>query len=66
MMKINLGMIVATIALAMNGPSFAQDKTVHIATLDWPPYTGSELPAGGATTEVIRAEDGVDVVPLVW
>jgi polar amino acid transport system substrate-binding protein len=35
-------------------PGLAQDKTAHIATLDWPPYTGGDLPGGGATTEVVR------------
>jgi polar amino acid transport system substrate-binding protein len=29
--------------------------TVHLTSLDWPPYTGAELPAGGATTAVVRA-----------
>jgi polar amino acid transport system substrate-binding protein len=33
----------------------AQDKVLNIVTLDWPPYTGSELPKGGATTQVVRA-----------
>jgi polar amino acid transport system substrate-binding protein len=33
----------------------AQDKVVRIATLDWPPYTGKDLPEGGATTNVVRA-----------
>lgn len=27
---------------------------VRIATLDWPPYTGADLPKGGASTEVVR------------
>ena len=55
MTRTMLRMICAAVALTATGPSFAQDSTAHIATLDWPPYTGSELPAGGATTEVIRA-----------
>lgn len=42
-------------ALCASGPSQAQDKSAHISTLDWPPYTGNKLPLGGATTEVIRA-----------
>jgi polar amino acid transport system substrate-binding protein len=33
----------------------AQEKVVRIATLDWPPYTGKDLPEGGATTDVVRA-----------
>jgi polar amino acid transport system substrate-binding protein len=40
--------------LSIAAPGLAQDKMAHISTLDWPPYTGSELPSGGATTEVVR------------
>ena len=33
----------------------AQDaEKMSIATLEWPPYTGAELPQGGATTAVAR------------
>lgn len=35
--------------------SLADEKIVRIATLDWPPYTGKDLPEGGATTDVVRA-----------
>jgi len=35
--------------------SFADEKVVRVATLDWPPYTGKDLPKGGATTDVVRA-----------
>lgn len=41
-------------ALLLAGSPQAQERTVHVSTLDWPPYTGSELPRGGATTEVVR------------
>lgn len=30
------------------------DQNVNVATLDWPPYTGSDLPKSGATSEVVR------------
>ena len=45
----------AALLIASSGSAWAQDKVVSISTLDWPPYTGSELPKGGATTEVVRA-----------
>jgi len=49
----------------------AERERVVITTLDWPPYTGSELPKSGATTEVVRqafdqAGLGVDVQFLPW
>lgn len=28
---------------------------VHLTSLEWPPYTGADLPATGATTAVVRA-----------
>ncbi len=47
------------VAVAMVGVSsalvMAQEKVVRVATLDWPPYTGKDLPKGGATTDVLRA-----------
>ena len=30
-------------------------EVVRVSTLDWPPYTGKDLPLGGATTDVVRA-----------
>lgn len=37
------------------GFAAAQDSAkMSLATLEWPPYTGSELPQGGATTAVAR------------
>jgi len=41
--------------LSLTGTTSAADKSVSIATLDWPPYTGSKLPSGGATTAVVNA-----------
>ena len=52
-MKSTLRICSILFALAAT-PLFAQDKTVVVSTLDWPPYTGSDLPNGGATTEVVR------------
>jgi len=33
----------------------AQDKTVYLASLEWPPYTGSTLPHEGASVAVVRS-----------
>ncbi|MGQ7846407.1 substrate-binding periplasmic protein [Granulosicoccus sp. 3-233] len=50
---------------------YAQDKTVVVSTLEWPPYTGGSLRNGGATTEVVRqafvaAGYEVEVVYRPW
>ncbi len=45
----------AALLIAASGSATSQDKVVRVSTLDWPPYTGSALPKGGATTEVVRA-----------
>ena len=37
------------------GIADAAEKSVTIATLNWPPYTGETLPQGGATTTVVKA-----------
>ena len=42
------------VLLIVAGSAHAQDKTVDLSTLNWPPYTGSDLPRGGATTAVVR------------
>lgn len=54
MKKILSALTGIAVALMLAGPLQAQDRTVHVSTLDWPPYTGSSLPRGGATTEVVR------------
>lgn len=46
--------ILAGIALGLLLAGSPQAQTVHVSTLDWPPYTGSDLPRGGATTDVVR------------
>lgn len=33
----------------------AGEDTIVLASLEWPPYTGEQLPGQGATTEVVRA-----------
>lgn len=48
------GLTGIVVALLLAGSLQAQDQTAHVSTLDWPPYTGSDLPRGGATTEVVR------------
>ena len=45
-------------ALLFAAPTYGQDAKVALSTLDWPPYTGSDLPNGGATTEVVRQAFG--------
>ena len=34
--------------------AIAQDRVVHLSATDWPPYTGSDLIGGGASTTVVR------------
>lgn len=49
---------VLQVALLVAGVASAEPgtvKTVRLASLFWPPYTGAELAGGGASTEVIRA-----------
>ena len=69
MLRYLMGSITIAVGLAAAGVSYAQDKTANVATLDWRPYTGSDLPLGGATTEVVRAPMPVscarlDTVPV--
>jgi polar amino acid transport system substrate-binding protein len=37
------------------GSGSVAGEVVRVSTLEWPPYTGSDLPLGGATTDVVRA-----------
>lgn len=53
-MRRMLRALVALCAFSSASPVLSQDKMAHISTLDWPPYTGSDLPSGGATTQVVR------------
>jgi polar amino acid transport system substrate-binding protein len=34
--------------------AFAQNKTIKIAALDWPPYEGPQLPKQGGAVEIVR------------
>lgn len=45
----------ALLVCASAGQAIAEEKVVHLSSLDWPPFAGPGLPGGGATTEVIRA-----------
>ena len=57
-----VAIIVVMIALAVSHPVFASNETsppfagttVRLASLDWPPYTGEDLPGKGKTTIVSR------------
>ena len=67
--KVSSLSVVALISVA--SIAYAQESVVHVSTLDWPPYTGSGLPHGGATTEVVRsafvqADQSVDVKFRPW
>jgi polar amino acid transport system substrate-binding protein len=53
---LGIGLAVAVVlATGLATPVMSGEKVVRIATLDWPPYTGKDLPKGGATTDVVRA-----------
>lgn len=52
-------------------PAAAQDSSVTITTLEWPPYTSPALPLGGAVTEIVIeafANSGIsaEVMTLPW
>ena len=64
-------LILIAVGVASLVPAFGQEKVVHIATTDWPPYTQQNLPAGGASSKVVRAAFekmgyGVEVSFLSW
>jgi polar amino acid transport system substrate-binding protein len=63
--------VLATAISCLAGTTSAADKSVSIATLDWPPYTGSKLPSGGATTVIVstalaKAGYEANVVYVPW
>jgi polar amino acid transport system substrate-binding protein len=43
------------VAWCLSSSNLAAGEVVRLSTLDWPPYTGKDLPLGGATADVIRA-----------
>ena len=47
--------VLGVLAIGFSTSVMAAEQVVRIATLDWPPYTGKDLPKGGATTDVVRA-----------
>ena len=54
MLKWRVALGAATLGLIVASTASADQRKVTLATLEWPPYTGSTLPKQGATTEVIR------------
>jgi len=52
-------------------PAAAVAETLRLTTLDWPPYTGADLPGQGTTTETVRkaaqaAGMSLEVEVLPW
>ena len=50
---ISLSVFILAVASAVQAP--CGDKTIVLTSLEWPPYTGSELPGEGMSSEVVRA-----------
>ena len=46
---------VGILVLGVSAAAAVAGEVVRVSTLDWPPYTGKDLPLGGATTDVVRA-----------
>jgi len=46
---------IGILAWGLSGSGSVAGEVVRVSTLDWPPYTGKDLPLGGATTDVVRA-----------
>jgi len=54
-MRWTLGVLTLLFAMpSLSAGGAAQNDVVTISSLEWPPYAGSSLRQGGATTEVIR------------
>lgn len=47
-------LLLLTALLFTAASSMAQDKVIRLASLDWPPYTGSGLHEGGTATVTVR------------
>ncbi len=45
----------AVLSLALAMPAMAQDKTVKLTSLDWPPFSGDSQKDKGAATAVVQA-----------
>ncbi len=54
-MRFLLFILHAVLCVSLSVPVFAAEKKVVLASLNWPPYTGDELPGQGASAEVVRA-----------
>jgi polar amino acid transport system substrate-binding protein len=57
--------------LLLSSPAWADQHSVVVATLNWPPYVSEDLPKGGATAEVVRqafasADTEIDIRTLPW
>ena len=46
---------IGILAWSLSGSGALAGEVIRVSTLDWPPYTGKDLPLGGATTDVVRA-----------
>jgi polar amino acid transport system substrate-binding protein len=46
-------LLVAILTATFPALAAATDQTVEVTTLEWPPYTGPDLPKSGATSEVV-------------
>ena len=46
---------VLILAVASAVPGLCGDKTIVLTSLEWPPYTGAQLPGEGMSSEVVRA-----------
>lgn len=49
-----IGWIALCWALLFHPPAYGTDPVVTLATLNWQPYVGEDLPACGFTTEIVR------------
>ncbi len=52
------------LCVSLSVPVFAAEKKVVLASLNWPPYIGAELPGQGASAEVVRAAFKLSV--MMW
>jgi polar amino acid transport system substrate-binding protein len=50
-----LTLCLLSLGLSLSIDAAAQDKTIHLTSLDWPPYSGASLSEQGASVAVARA-----------
>lgn len=43
------------VCMVLSSIAFADDRRVVLTTLEWPPYSGENLPGQGASVEIVRA-----------